>query len=103
MSNEVDGEVFLHVYDADDNLIAQADGPALGGMLPVWMWRPGDYIHDIRSLDLPASAGPYTVQVGFYDKEGRFPAFMNGRRCLDDAAPVAKMNNDCKPSGHPYF
>jgi hypothetical protein len=87
----VDGEIFVHVLDADNNLAAQADGPALGGMVPPWIWRSGDRIHDVRYIALPKNGGPYTVQVGVYDSDGRFPAFADGVRCPDDAAPVVTI------------
>jgi hypothetical protein len=90
-SGPVDGEVFLHVKDASGNLVAQADGPALGGMVPIWLWQPGDRIHDVRHVTLPQGGGPYSVQVGIYDREGRFPVFVRGVRCPDDAAPIVNI------------
>jgi len=91
-----DLDVFVHVRDASGNVVAQADGPALGGMVPMWIWQPGDRVHDIRHFALPGAsspteAGPYTVQVGLYDDTGRSPAFMDGHRCAEDAAPVATL------------
>ena len=90
-SGPVDGEIFVHVRDAGGNVVAQADGPALGGMVPIWLWQPGDRIRDVRHVTLSPDAGPYTVQVGLYNSSGRFPAFMNGARCPDDAVPVATI------------
>jgi hypothetical protein len=90
-SGPVDGEIFVHVRDADNNLVAQADGPALGGMVPIWLWQAGDRIRDMRYVALPEDGGPYTVQVGVYSGEGRFPAYTGGARCPDDAAPIATI------------
>jgi len=87
----VDGEIFVHVRDADNNVVAQADGPALGGMVPIWLWQPGDQVHDIRYVTLPEGGGPYTVQVGVYDENGRFPAFVGGVHYPDGTAPVATI------------
>jgi len=87
----VDGDVFVHVRDAGGNVVAQADGPALGGTVPVWIWKPGDRIHDTRYVALPEGAGPYTVQAGIYDDRGRFAAFVGDTRCADDAAHVATL------------
>lgn len=89
-SGAVDAKIFVHVRDADDNLVAQADGPALGGMTPPWIWRSGDRIYDVRHIFLTDST-PHTVQVGLFNAEGRLPAFMDGVRCPDDAAPVATI------------
>ena len=90
-SGPVDGGIFVHVRDVHDNLVTQVDGPALGGMVPVWLWQPGDRIQDVRYITLPDSSGPYTVQVGLYNAEGRFPALVHGVRAQGDAAPVAKI------------
>ncbi|MBE9508825.1 MAG: hypothetical protein IMY86_12340 [Chloroflexi bacterium] len=87
-SGPVDGKIFVHVRDASNNLVVQANGPTLGGMVPPWIWRSGDRISDVRHFALPEDAGPYTVQVGVYNSDGRFPAFMGDSRCQDDAAPV---------------
>jgi hypothetical protein len=37
---------------------------------------------------LPGDGGPYTVLVGLYDAQGRFPAYVDGVRVPNDAAPV---------------
>lgn len=82
----IEATVFVHIVDRAGNLVAQADGMALGGMVPLSLWRLGDHLHDVRYVDLPAdSAGPYQVRVGLYSEQGRFPAYMQGVRCLDDA------------------
>jgi len=64
----VQGKIFVHIRDAAQNLIAQADGPALGGMVPPWIWQSGDRIEDVRHIILPEDAGPYTVRVGLSTK-----------------------------------
>ena len=85
----VGAEIFVHVRDGNGALIAQADGPALGGLAPLLVWQAGDEIRDVRYIQLPAgSMPPYTVQVGIYTGEGRFPAFGAAGRFLDDAATV---------------
>ena len=89
-SGLVDAKIFVHVRDADGNVVAQADGPALGGMVPLWLWRSGDRIYDVRHIFLTGST-PHTVQVGLFNEEGRLPAFVDGVRCPDDAAPVATL------------
>jgi hypothetical protein len=90
-SGPVDGEIFLHVRDANEDVVTQADGPALGGMVPIWLWQPGDRILDERHFFLPDDRGPYTVQVGVYNAQGRFPAFVDNVRAVDDAAIVATI------------
>jgi hypothetical protein len=84
-----DGKIFVHVQDAAQNVVAQVDGPALGGMVPAWLWQAGDRIYDVRHIALPEGAGPYTVQVGLYDANGRYPAYGGKTRYQDDAVTVA--------------
>ena len=91
-SGPLGAEIFVHVYDAHGELITQADGPALSGLVPVWTWLPEDLIRDVRYLVLPADAkAPYSVGVGLYTGEGRFPAYSQGQRCANDAAIVATI------------
>ena len=87
----VEGDIFLHVIDEQGNLAAQADGPALGGMVPAGLWQAGDRIDDVRYVSLAQGGGPYRVLAGVYNAEGRFAAFVDGARCPDDAAPVATL------------
>lgn len=86
-----DGRIFVHVRDGEDNLVAQADGPALGGMVPSWIWQPGDRIHDVRYVALEGRSQPRTVEVGLFDGEGRLPAYSGGQRCPDDVCTVATV------------
>lgn len=50
--------VSLQLLDAADNLVAQADGPPLGGRFPTNHWREGDLIADGRTLQLPDNLAP---------------------------------------------
>jgi hypothetical protein len=91
-SGPVDARIFVHVRDQEGNMVAQADGPALGGMIPLWLWQPGDRIHDVRHITVPEdSTGPYAVQVGVYTSQGRFPAFHGDERYPDDAATIISL------------
>jgi hypothetical protein len=65
-----DVTVFLHVYDAAGQLVAQADGYPLLGLSPPTSWQYGDLLHDIRYLSLPdgATLEGYRVVVGWYNK-----------------------------------
>jgi len=87
-SGPVDSRMFVHVRDAGGELVGQADGPALGGMVPTWIWRAGDRIRDVRHVNLRGRS-PYTLQVGLFDAEGRLPAYVAGSRCPDDVCSVA--------------
>jgi hypothetical protein len=89
-SGPVDGEIFVHVRDADGDLVMQADGPALGGMVPLWLWHAGDRLHDMRHI-LVEGSPLYTVEVGLFDSDGRLPAYVDGVRCPEDAPSVATI------------
>lgn len=64
----LDYTVFVHLMDAEGNLVAQADSPPLEGHYPTSLWRVGEMIQDIHVIALPANAPPgvYTLQVGWY-------------------------------------
>lgn len=63
--------LFLHLVDEDGNIVAQNDG--LGA--PAAHWRTGDIILQRLQLDLPTTAGPYSLRLGVYDPD-------SGRRLI---------------------
>jgi hypothetical protein len=75
---QTDYTVFVHLVDpADgDRLIAQGDGPPLGGRWPTSLWWPGVVLDDLHTISLPADltapsppelAETYDLLVGLYD------------------------------------
>jgi hypothetical protein len=60
--------VFVHLLDADGLLVAQHDGPAVGGRYPPAAWIPGEPVPDSHTLFLDPAlpAGTYTLQAGVY-------------------------------------
>ncbi|MCB0166529.1 MAG: phospholipid carrier-dependent glycosyltransferase [Anaerolineae bacterium] len=70
-----DYTVFVHVIDANGDLVAQADAPPAAGAYPTSLWDPGEIIIDTRPIpDLPP--GRYTLRLGLYDPitDQRLPA-----------------------------
>lgn len=65
-SVETDATVFAHLLDSEGALIAQADGYPLLGMLPFWLWKPGEVMRDMRYFD-PVPEEEYTIRVGIWD------------------------------------
>lgn len=60
--------LFLHVYNEAGVLVAQADGPPVGGVWPTSLWRVGEQIVESRAVDLSGVAtGTYVVRAGWYD------------------------------------
>jgi hypothetical protein len=66
---------FIHLVDAEGNIIAQQDRRPLGGRWPTPAWRPGDVLYDGYQLELPDNLAPgqYGLRLGFYDAAGRLP------------------------------
>jgi hypothetical protein len=69
---EADYSVFLHLYDARDQRIAQGDAllvdPALG---PTSRWEPGGAKTTLYDLSIPAGTPPgeYELEVGVYRRD----------------------------------
>lgn len=62
--------VFVHLGAPGQPPLAQADGDAWLGMVPLDIWQPGDTIRDRRAIPLPPTLPPgqYAIQVGVYDR-----------------------------------
>ncbi len=60
--------VFVHLRDANGQLIAQSDGQPAGWARPTTGWLPGEYIIDQHQIPLPdpLPPGPYQLLVGLY-------------------------------------
>ena len=77
-----DYSLYIHLLDADGNLIAQWDGVPMQGEYPTRFWRPGESLLDYRDLRLPGtlSPGPAHLRIGFYDPLSgeRLPIVVDG-------------------------
>jgi hypothetical protein len=60
--------VFLHLYDRAGTLVAQQDGPPLGGAYPTQTWDAGEAIEETRRIPLPPGGLPdgAGLKVGLY-------------------------------------
>ena len=67
---QADLKVFVHLIDANGQVLAQFDGQPQGGNYPTSQWVPGELITDSYPILLPpdASPGPYQVFLGFYEE-----------------------------------
>jgi hypothetical protein len=82
--------VFVHLLNAEGQLIGQADGEPLGGSLPFISWPGSRPIEDTRWLASGDGAGT-TVLVGLYDRASgeRMAAYDGaGGRLADDALAI---------------
>jgi len=63
-----DYSVFVHLLDAEGQIVAQHDGQPQNGAYPTSVWDRGEVVADEHILDLPADlpAGRYRLRVGWY-------------------------------------
>jgi len=63
-----DYQVFVHIYDAQGNRIAQNDSAPVGGLYPTSQWRLDTVIDDTHEVtfDSPLTPGSYLIRVGMY-------------------------------------
>ncbi len=70
--------IFVHLLDAEGNLLGQADGAPYAGLYPLANWLPGQPLADRRSLDLPADQKRRlnAIAIGIYETstDQRLPA-----------------------------
>ena len=80
--------IFTHLGRPGEPPLSQADGDAWRGMLPLAEWRPGDLIHEWRTLERPAAREVLYLQIGVYDRgtgERLRAVTVDGRPLADDA------------------
>ncbi len=81
---------FLHLYNPQLGMAAQADALPQEGDNPTWAWVPGEVIVDHVRLDVAAGATPgtYHLLTGLYDTQAagaRLPLYDSQNRPLPDA------------------
>jgi hypothetical protein len=87
--------VFVHLLDSNGSLVAQADGPPVGGDYPTSLWAPGETVvgqHVLNVEDL--SPGVYELALGMYLLEtgDRLPAIdADGERLIHDVIPLTEV------------
>jgi hypothetical protein len=85
-----DYTVFVHLFDARGDKVAQADGPASNDDFSTRWWRKGDTVADPHTFNLPDGLPPgeYTLKYGLYKlADGtRMPAFDTNGQPIDEAA-----------------
>ncbi|MBL8095864.1 MAG: hypothetical protein JNL73_16935 [Anaerolineales bacterium] len=86
-----DDALFIHIWSGGV-FVADVGGDALGGLIPLWTWRPGDLIIDRRRLDLSrlAAGSDTTIRVGIYNRltGERYP--LVGAAGIDDAYVIER-------------
>jgi hypothetical protein len=60
--------VFVHLVNADGQVVASHDGPPVDGRYATGAWRPGEVVPDVHHLmlDPDVAGGAYQLMVGLY-------------------------------------
>lgn len=71
---------FVHLVDAQGNIVAQHDGVPANGEYPTRWWLPGQVVEDAHILgqDSPISPGAYMIRVGMYRTDTHEPLPVRG-------------------------
>jgi len=84
-----DAAVFIHLW-RDGAFVTDIGGDALGGLLPVWAWRPGALIIDRRALPPELVAVPgLSIRVGLYNRVTGERYALEGAEGEDEAFVIA--------------
>jgi hypothetical protein len=74
--------VFLHLVDAQGQIVAEDNRPPLDDAFPMLQWVAGDWVEDRHAFALPANLAPgeYHLRVGlFYPRTDRRAGMYNQR------------------------
>jgi hypothetical protein len=82
----VDYTTFVHLRNANGEIVAQKDQPPLNGAYPTSLWDPGEIIADELVLPLPDElpAREYELVIGLYD-------FQTGQRLAVPGNPANEV------------
>ncbi len=84
--------IFLHLKNANGDLIAQQDALPYDGQYPTWAWPPGEIIVTTHTLTVPTDQPPpYTLAVGMYGWPSleRLPVIQDGQAQADNVVIFA--------------
>jgi len=87
VTKPIQGEVFRHILDCEGNVLGLGDGPALGGVYPVWLWRASDRLTDVRFIPLEKLSACYRIEIGLYNPG-------NGQRYIALDTNQKRFEND---------
>ncbi len=91
-----DYTVFVHLLDANGNVIAQHDGqPTWQLPIPTSTWQPGETLRDSHSITLPADLPPgeYRLRMGvyFWQTLERLPVLDDGGAPVGDSVALGSV------------
>lgn len=84
-----DYTVFVHLLDADGQIVQQWDAPPVDGWYPTSYWRPGEVVLDEHDLVLSPDLVPdsYRLIMGLYRADGTRLSLENGATSME-VAPI---------------
>jgi hypothetical protein len=75
--------MFIHVRDAEGQIVAQFDGEPHGGLYPTSVWDAGEIVLETTRVDISAvPPGQYTVYAGLYTRTGDRLTSPNGEDAI---------------------
>ncbi len=84
----VSAKVFVHLVDAEGNILAQMDNVPVSWTRPLDTWKMGEQLIDVYDLSLSASSNgtAATLRIGLYDPDtgARFEAYDSSGTMLPD-------------------
>jgi hypothetical protein len=82
--SQTDYTVFVHLVDAGQQIVGQADAQPMGGQYPTSIWSIGETVVDEHHVSAPS--GEYDLLVGLYQWETmeRLPVTLGGERLAGD-------------------
>jgi hypothetical protein len=88
-----DYDVFLHIIDSEQRIVAQVDRKPVSGLAPTFLWKPGDIIRDPFEVGLSENlpAGDYQLRVGMYLRGTGQRAPATGDNVIDDSILLTNL------------
>lgn len=88
-------KVFLHLLDARGQIVAQHDGPPVGGSRPTSSWVEGEMIFDGHGVYIPGDTAPgeYRLVLGLYEPQtGRRLPVLSAGEVAGDSLSLALIS-----------
>jgi 4-amino-4-deoxy-L-arabinose transferase-like glycosyltransferase len=87
--------VFIHLVDAQEQILAEDNTQPRGGAFPMKQWIAGDWVEDRHTLALPATLPPgtYTLRVGLFDPrtDRRAAVFDQAGKLAGDLVKIGQL------------
>jgi hypothetical protein len=91
-----DYTVFIHLLDAQGNIVAGSDSQPLNGQYPTSIWSPHERLIDLHTLTLPTDlpSSRYHLSIGLYHQPSGERLPLTSPNGQVDAAGELKLSNE---------